>query len=110
VPKRMTRQTQRLLEVMLGDPTREWYGLELMEAAALSSGTAYPMLHRLLKDSWLSSAQEQIDPRAEGRPRRRMYRLTGVGTVAAARAVEQSGNVPKGREPRASGRPSGAWT
>ncbi len=79
----MTPQTMRLLEALLTNPTREWYGLELMELAGLQSGTVYPILHRLEAEGWLASTHERIDPRQEGRPRRRLYRLTGQGVMNA---------------------------
>ena len=87
MPQRMTKQTVRVLEALLSDPGRDWYGLELMDRAELRSGTAYPLLHRLQADGWLSSAREQIDPREEGRPRRRLYRLTAVGQREAREAL-----------------------
>jgi len=86
MPQRITRQALRLLETMLIEPAHEWYGFELMERADLRSGTVYPLLHRLQKDGWLTSHREEIDPRAEGRPRRRLYRLTAEGE-RSARAI-----------------------
>jgi PadR family transcriptional regulator PadR len=87
VPQRITPQTTRLLEVLLSDSGRDWYGFELMELAGLSSGTAYPMLHRLTSDGWLTSYREDADPHQEGRPRRRLYRLTGEGRRAGREVV-----------------------
>lgn len=92
MPERMTKPTLRLLEVMLGDPAREWYGLELMDVASLTSGTVYPLLHRLESDGWLSSAREAVSPVEIGRPRRRLYRLTATGEKAA-RTVVRSRSV-----------------
>jgi PadR family transcriptional regulator, regulatory protein PadR len=89
MPQRMTKQTTRLLEVLLSDPGRRWYGLELMDRAELRSGTTYPLLHRLQEEGWLSSARERIDPSQEGRPRRRLYQLTGLGQAAAREAIER---------------------
>lgn len=101
MPERMTKPTLRLLAILLGDPCREWYGLELMELADLPSGTAYPMLHRLEADGWLISTREAIDPANEGRPKRRLYRLTGLGE-AETRRVVAARNAP----PTAVGRPT----
>jgi PadR family transcriptional regulator PadR len=84
----MTKQTARLLEALLSDLGRDWYGLELMDRAELQSGTAYPLLHRLQADGWLTSAPEEIDPRLEGRPRRRLYRLTALGQREAVKVLE----------------------
>jgi DNA-binding PadR family transcriptional regulator len=47
------------------------------------SGTVYPLLRRLEDKGWLSSRWEDVDPAAAGRPRRRLYRLTGEGEAAA---------------------------
>jgi PadR family transcriptional regulator, regulatory protein PadR len=87
MPERFTKQTLALLQVLLTDPTREWYGLELMELAGLSSGTTYPILHRLDSDGWLSAAPENVDPSHAGRPRRRLYKLTAMGERAALEAL-----------------------
>lgn len=89
MPKRMTKQTLRLLETFLSDLNREWYGFDLMELTGLQSGTIYPILHRLQEDEWLSSSREQIDPKREGRPPRRMYRLTGLGEREARARIER---------------------
>jgi PadR family transcriptional regulator PadR len=84
----MTKQTARLLEALLSELGRDWYGLELMDRAELRSGTAYPLLHRLQADGWLTSSPEEMDPHLEGRPRRRLYRLTGLGQAEAVRLLE----------------------
>jgi PadR family transcriptional regulator PadR len=107
VPQRMTDQTLRVLDALLEEPDRDRYGLDLMEAAGLSSGTAYPILHRLENDGWLHSWTEGIDPSVEGRPRRRLYRLTGLGEVEAKELLEarRKGNQ---RQPRPAARERGA--
>ena len=53
MPERITKQLLKLLEAMLADAAREWYGLELMDATGIRSGTLYPLLHRLVADGWL---------------------------------------------------------
>jgi PadR family transcriptional regulator len=108
MPQRVTAQTARLLEVMLSDPSRDWYGLELMDLADLHSGTAYPLLHRLQEEEWLSSTREQIDPSAAGRPRRRLYRLTGIGQVGAEQALARREQRSVARPPGSKLRPAGA--
>ena len=82
----MTPQMVRLIGAMLRQPNASWYGLELSDATGLKSGTIYPALARLERVGWLESTWEEVDPREEGRPRRRLYRLTGHG-AAAARAM-----------------------
>jgi DNA-binding PadR family transcriptional regulator len=77
--------TPRLLavQVFLEDPAREWYGLELAQQAGLEPGTIYPILVAFENAGWLTSRDDDIDPRTEGRPRRRYYLLTGEGVTAA---------------------------
>ncbi len=53
MPERITPQLLAVLAALVADPTQEWYGLQLMDATALSSGTLYPILHRLVADGWL---------------------------------------------------------
>jgi DNA-binding PadR family transcriptional regulator len=108
MPQRVTRQTIRLLEALLSDPGRDWYGLELMDQAELRSGTAYPLLHRLEGEGWLASTPEDVDPHQEGRPRRRLYRLTAHGVAEATRALEPSQRKAKDRAPRPIAVPRGA--
>ena len=86
---RMTTQTLAVLSAILSDPDAEWYGLELAKQARLGPGTIYPILDRLLKAGWLERHWENVDPKAEGRPRRRLYRLTGFGAPAARQALDE---------------------
>ncbi|MFJ1764546.1 helix-turn-helix transcriptional regulator [Amycolatopsis sp. NPDC088138] len=85
---RMTVQTGMILEELIRDPAEAKYGLELMKAAHLKSGTVYQILARLEGAGWLTSEME--DPAvhvAERRPRRRLYRLTAEGAEQARRVV-----------------------
>ena len=86
----MTIPTQRVLEALLDDPSRELYGLEIGEAAALRSGTVHPILARLEGYGWLASRWEDVDASAEGRPARRYYRLTADGAQAARAALARA--------------------
>jgi PadR family transcriptional regulator PadR len=87
---RMTLPTQFVLEAFLSDPRQELYGIEVSLAAGMPSGTVHPILARLEGVGWLESWWEDIDPRAEGRPMRRYYRLTGAGQVRARSAVARA--------------------
>lgn len=84
---RLTLPTQLVLRAMLTDPTREMYGLEICDAAGLPSGTIHPILARLEDTGILESRWEDIDQHAEGRRRRRYYRLTTDGAVLARQAL-----------------------
>jgi len=90
---RATLPLAKVLDVLMGAPSHRHYGLEIAREAGLSSGTTYPILARLERDGWLTSAWEQIDPVVEGRRPRRYYRLTGQGERAARDVLEQFGEV-----------------
>jgi PadR family transcriptional regulator PadR len=84
----MTMPVILILSAMLQRADEEWYGLELSEHAELKSGTIYPALLRLEEAGWLTSRWEDVDPSEVKRPRRRLYRLTGVGQTVAQDALE----------------------
>lgn len=95
----MTLQTQLVLRQALVEPDREWYGLEMVQATGLPSGTVYPIIARLEQCEWITSRWE--DPKeheAEGRPRRRYYQLTTDGAedarIALAKAHHNRATAP----------------
>jgi DNA-binding PadR family transcriptional regulator len=86
----MTIPTRLVLETMLAAPTGELYGLQIGQAAGLPSGTVHPILARLEAVGWVESTWEDIDPRAEGRPARRYYRMTARGVTASRAALARA--------------------
>lgn len=86
---RMTSQTLRLLAIMLETPAARQYGFDLARAARLQTGTLYPILARLEAAGWLSSEWEAVDPSEVGRPRRRLYQLTGYGMNSGRHALDE---------------------
>ena len=84
---RLTTPRLLVLSAFLDDPEQERYGLELATAAGLEPGTIYPILVAFENAGWLRSREEQVDPRLEGRPRRRYYALTAEGVAAARDAL-----------------------
>ena len=86
----MTLPTQFVLKALLADPVREMYGAEIGAVAGLPSGTVHPILARLEGVQWLESRWEDINPRVEGRPARRYYRLTAGGIEAAGSALART--------------------
>jgi DNA-binding PadR family transcriptional regulator len=64
-------------------------GSEISKATNVGSGTLYPMLARLEAAQWLDSEWEAIDPREAGRPRRKFYRLNGLGYRNAQVALNE---------------------
>jgi DNA-binding PadR family transcriptional regulator len=86
----MTLQTQYVLRALLADPARQHYGLQICAETRLPAGTVYPILARLERAGWVRSSWE--DPAAhvaEGRPRRRYYKLTDEGAERARVALER---------------------
>jgi PadR family transcriptional regulator PadR len=87
---RMTIPTQWVLRALLAEPESELYGIEIGDAAGLPSGTVHPILARLERLRWVQSRWEDIDPRVEGRPARRYYRLTAAGAQQARAALAEA--------------------
>jgi len=66
------------------------YGFDLIKATGLPSGTVYPALRRLEKDSLiLGSWEEKRSAYSQDRPRRRYYRLTRQGRETLAGALKR---------------------
>jgi len=94
------------LRAMLADPAQEMYGLQICTEAGLPSGTIHPILARLEHLGWAESRWEEIDARAEGRPRRRYYRLTKDGAELARDALARA-TTPLSTVPGLRARPAG---
>jgi DNA-binding PadR family transcriptional regulator len=87
----MTLPTQLVLRVLLAQPAQEMYGLQICTEAGLPSGTIHPILARLEGLGWLESRWEDgASAHAEGRPRRRYYRLTTEGAEHARSALARA--------------------
>ena len=82
----MNREDLSVVGALLSDPIAWHYGLGIGSAAGIAAGTIYPALARLERSGWLESRWDQPGPSA---PRRRLYRLTGVGQRCAVAALAQ---------------------
>ena len=70
------------------------FGLDIMDATGLPSGPVYPTLARMENRAFLDSEwEDDATARADGRPRRRYYRLTPEGARALAEALERFGLI-----------------
>lgn len=66
------------------------YGLRIMEATGLPSGTVYPALRRLERDSLIRASWEQQKiADAEQRPLRKYYKLTRSGQTVLEAAQKR---------------------
>jgi DNA-binding PadR family transcriptional regulator len=72
-----------VIKVFLEEPSRAWYGMEIMRLTGQPSGTLYPILAKFERSGWLSVGREDIDPKVEGRPARRFYRIAGSAVPVA---------------------------
>jgi DNA-binding PadR family transcriptional regulator len=65
------------------------YGLDIIDATGLATGTVYVTLGRLQKRGFVETSwEDQRIADREGRPRRRYYRLSATGRDALQRALE----------------------
>ena len=85
----MSAQTLKVLGTLMGTARDELAGAEIGQAAKLASGTLYPILLRLEEAGWLASRWEIDSPTVLGRPRKRFYRLTGLGAKKARSAFNE---------------------
>ena len=66
------------------------YGLDLMTATNLPSGTVYPQLGRLERRGFVTAEWESEDvARKEARPRRRYYEITESGNDTLSKALAE---------------------
>lgn len=84
---RLSRSGLLVLKVCLERHGESLYGYELMQKTGVASGTLYPLLLRFEDQGLLASQWESIDSVAAGRPRRRLYRITGDGIRVATAAL-----------------------
>src|SRR4051812_31680930 len=75
--------------LVLAAVSQGWrYGFDIIDATGLPSGTVYPILRRLEDVGMLRSTWERVtEARAEQRPPRRYYQLTGAGAESARAAL-----------------------
>ena len=78
----MTRNELRVLQHLKQHPTEDHFGLSIIRATKLVSGTVYAALGRMQSEGLLTSRLEDIDPRIAGRPVRRFFSITGQGIEA----------------------------
>jgi DNA-binding PadR family transcriptional regulator len=88
---RLTSQSLKVLKIFLEAPPQALSGAEIIKAAGLASGTVYPILLRFEEHNILESEWEKGKPQALGRPRRRLYSMTGHGQTVARAALADLG-------------------
>src|SRR5215213_6406509 len=101
---RITGPLLKLIDVLLADPTANFWGFELMKATGLPSGTLYPLLARLEGMGWLESGWDES--KESSGPRRRYYRLTRDGASSARIAVAEARSKRRAKSANAPLRPA----
>lgn len=103
MPAGVSRSTEAVLRVLLDAPKDGpgLYGAEISRLASVGNGSLYPALDGLEDAGWIEGIWEEGDPAKMSRPRRRYYRLTGLGAVEAERVIADALRrlAPKGWQP-----------
>lgn len=108
-PVRISGPTLKALSLFLERNPSPLSGADLVNEKKILSGTLYPLLDRLETAGWLESEWEKVDPSSVGRPRKRLYRLTGAGERSARSVLQEHGiDVGQKEEGRGTG-PSPGW-
>jgi len=84
---RKSPATLDVLAVMCGAADPIW-GLQIVRHTSRATGTIYPILARLEDAGWIESEWENVHD--HGGPKRRYYRLTVDGDVAARQLIENT--------------------
>jgi DNA-binding PadR family transcriptional regulator len=93
---RLSHQTLKVLRLFLEQPRESLAGSDIWKQTGMLSGTLYPILTRLERAGWLESQWEELEPSDAGRPRKRLYHLTGLGYNKTREALAEL-SVPNGR-------------
>jgi len=83
------------MRVFLERPKDSFAGSDIWKETGVLTGTLYPILMRFERAGWLESQWEVLDPSEAGRPRKRLYHLTGVGYNKTREALAEL-DVPAG--------------
>ncbi|MEU4764962.1 PadR family transcriptional regulator [Actinosynnema sp. NPDC023794] len=88
--------TVDVLEVLLKSDQPRW-GLEIIKLTGRPSGSVYPLLDRLERAGWVTSAWDD-DSERRG-PRRRMYVLTPGGAQEAVKVCAKAAGRQRKSKP-----------
>jgi PadR family transcriptional regulator, regulatory protein PadR len=84
-PVRLTQSTTLVLSALARGVR---HGFDILDETGLESGTVYPILRRLETAGLVRSSWEPVQrARAEGRPPRRYYELSGAGAEVLKEAL-----------------------
>ncbi len=92
-PLRLTHQSLKVLHAFMENPRKELSGADIRRQTQLFSGTLYPILLRFEDAGLVTSTWEEGNPSKLGRPRKRLYRISGEGVKAANEAFSSLGVI-----------------
>jgi PadR family transcriptional regulator PadR len=92
---RLSHQALRVMRVFMERPKESLAGSDIWKQTGVFTGTLYPILMRFERAGWLESEWEKLDPSEAGRPRKRLYRLTGLGYNKTRSALSEL-DLPNG--------------
>lgn len=82
--RRHSYLADKVLGAFADRPGEPLYGYQILKAIDRRGGSLYPLLDRMVTEGLLTAEPEQTNPRGNGRPPRKWYRLTEAGAAAAA--------------------------
>lgn len=86
--RRRSHQAKLVLQVLLDAPENETYGLEVVRASGVATGSCYAILRHLEEEGLLGGRWETLDAVEVGRPPRYYYRLNATGRKVALSVTE----------------------
>jgi DNA-binding PadR family transcriptional regulator len=88
----MTVSMLKVLDLLLSDIKRDdWFSLEVCRSTDLGSGTVVQIFFRLEQWGWVESTWEDVGAaNHDRRPRRKFYRMTGMGARKAQQVMENT--------------------
>jgi PadR family transcriptional regulator PadR len=87
-PARITPPFLDVLEAFLAAGGGELHGWAIIKSSNRGGPTVYKILERMTEMGWVTARWED-QPAEPNKPRRRYYRLTGVGTESARSLVAE---------------------
>ena len=88
------RKTYALIQValaLMADTSDRHWGYDLSKRSGVRSGVMYPILKRMLDESWLEDGwEDQVQVGRAKRPPRRYYKVTDEGKIALGALVVEA--------------------
>lgn len=96
----MSLKALQVLDLCLSMNGRALSGTKISNELKIGSGTIYPLLARLEKYGLLTSEWEDVNPAEVGRPRKRLYSISKLGSeramdeLAKLRSLDKTKKMP----------------